>query len=557
MAAEGLSLQTSLALTAADASALRPVLNPPGSSKPAPVKLTAKTSLRGGDLAFDEIAGTVAGTPVGGRLALAVGGALPRLDGRLDIEALDASALVGALAGMPQAKATRAGAAWPAAPLDIGFMRGVTGQVELRAASAALTPATAIKAFTATLRLAEETAALDDVRGTLAGGALRGQIRLQWRPDGLGVDAAIGITGSDIAALVPGAKPSPIGGRVSLQLEGKGAGRSPAALAGSLTGNGALSFDKVVVKGLEASVFETVARAADQSPVLDVARVKALAERTLAAGRLPLAHGDGALTMTAGQVRLSNMLASGDGAEVAVAGAVDLAAWTLDGRVSLSGPGKADDPAIGRPEILVALSGPLAAPKMSTDVSTLVGWLTLRSVEQQAKRLEEAEAERRRTEEKLLEMERRAAKEKAAADAKAAAQAKADAEAKAKSDAKAAEAKAAADAKAAEVKAAQARAAEARAVEIKAAADARAARAAENATGGMERSPASIPLPTRRPSAPAASEQAPTLPPPLEIRPAPHPRRPSAARRAPAPPLEIMRPESERSRTVFETLCFR
>jgi large subunit ribosomal protein L24 len=60
-----------------------------------------------------------------------------------------------------------------------------------------------------------------------------------------------------------------------------------------------------------------------------------------------------------------------------------------------------------RPEILITLKGPLFTPQRSIDVSTLSGWLMLRSVERQAKRLDVIEAERRETERR--EAERREA----------------------------------------------------------------------------------------------------------------------------------------------------
>jgi hypothetical protein len=51
-----------------------------------------------------------------------------------------------------------------------------------------------------------------------------------------------------------------------------------------------------------------------------------------------------------------------------------------------------------RPQITVVVKGPLGAPHRSADVGTLVNWLTMQRVDQEAKRLEEAEKARRRIE---------------------------------------------------------------------------------------------------------------------------------------------------------------
>ena len=41
-----------------------------------------------------------------------------------------------------------------------------------------------------------------------------------------------------------------------------------------------------------------------------------------------------------------------------------------------------------KPELSVTLKGPLAAPERTVDVSSLLGWLTLRSTELQTRRLD-------------------------------------------------------------------------------------------------------------------------------------------------------------------------
>ncbi len=64
--------------------------------------------------------------------------------------------------------------------------------------------------------------------------------------------------------------------------------------------------------------------------------------------------------------------------------AMGLTDGSIDARLMLSGSTEA---AGARPSIFVALKGPLTAPMRSIDVSALTGWLTLRAVENQTKRL--------------------------------------------------------------------------------------------------------------------------------------------------------------------------
>jgi large subunit ribosomal protein L24 len=95
------------------------------------------------------------------------------------------------------------------------------------------------------------------------------------------------------------------------------------------------------------------------------------------------------LNIGAGQIRLTNAKANGAGADLAVAGVFDLTNGTLNARLTLTG---ADAAAGTRPDIFVALNGPFAAPSKTLDVSGLTGWLTLRAIDQQSKKLEAIEA---------------------------------------------------------------------------------------------------------------------------------------------------------------------
>ena len=180
----------------------------------------------------------------------------------------------------------------------------------------------------------------------------------------------------------------PIGGRLGLQFDVEGAGLSPKALVGSLTGNGTLSLERASVAGLDPRVFPTVMRAADRGLPLDPAKIRDAVAPWLDTGPLEIAHADGVLAITGGQVRLPTMIARAKGADLSASGNLDLINTTLDARIALAGPAM---PPAGRPEIIVSLRGPFAAPKRNIDVAVLAGWLALRAVDQQSKKLEAIE----------------------------------------------------------------------------------------------------------------------------------------------------------------------
>src|SRR4029453_16564134 len=109
-------------------------------------------------------------------------------------------------------------------------------------------------------------------------------------------------------------------------------------------------------------------------------------------GGLPGAKAEADVTIGGGEVRLAALMARTDGADLTAAGHLALSDSALDSRLTLSGrrPRWIDT----APEVSILLKGPILAPKRTIDVSALVGWLTLRSVEQQSRKLNALETGR-------------------------------------------------------------------------------------------------------------------------------------------------------------------
>jgi hypothetical protein len=129
----------------------------------------------------------------------------------------------------------------------------------------------------------------------------------------------------------------------------------------------------------------------DQGLPIDTTRIRDRMDAALASGVLTVALAEGAITVNAGQARLSDVTVRAQRADVAVSGSVNLADAALEGRLTLSGMGGTNAPANTRPEITIGLKGPVDTPKRSIDVAALSSWLALRAVEQQSKKLEALE----------------------------------------------------------------------------------------------------------------------------------------------------------------------
>jgi large subunit ribosomal protein L24 len=350
-----------------------------------PVAFTGRVTSDGKQATFDDISAVVAGSKVRGKLTASL--ALPsRVDGAFDVDTLDVGALVATAAGLPKGAQDWS---WSSVPFDGAMPSAVTGQIALNAMRADLTPAIAVRQFRGRLTLGADEVVLDDASGVLAGGQIAGMIGFKTGLDGLTTRIDVSLSGADAAALLPASARPPVSGRLNMQAHIEGAGRSPATLVGSLHGEGKIALSGGQFAGLDPRAFAAVTRAVDQGLPVEAGKVESLAGQALASGQLNVKNAEGQLAIGAGQVRLTDAKASGEGADLAMSGVFDLTNGTLNARLVLTG---ADTAAGARPDIFVALNGPLGAPGKTIDVSGLTGWLTLRAIDQQSKKLDAIEA---------------------------------------------------------------------------------------------------------------------------------------------------------------------
>jgi len=366
-----------LTMSRADASPLRGA-----KSAPLPITYAGRMQLAGKTLTLTDINAGIAGANVRGHLVVSLGEPR-RIQGELDADAVDGGALIAAGIGMRAAPPAKdAGWTWSSEPFD--DMMAASGKVVLKARQLTLLPRMAAREFRATVAFDKDAVTVDDVTGTLAGGKLTGRVAFRGDPGGLKMQLKTALAGADAAALLTSGPRPAVSGTLSLAAEIDGSGLSPVALIGSLQGSGTIGLADGQLAGIDPRAFDVVARAVDQGLPIDNTRIADLSRRALESGQLPVKQAQGTLAIAAGQVRMNTVSIESKDATLAMSGNLDLIDGSLDARLVLSG---ANEVAGARPDIFMALGGALAAPTRTIDVSALTGWLTLRSVENQAKRL--------------------------------------------------------------------------------------------------------------------------------------------------------------------------
>jgi len=407
--AAGIATALDVTLQAADASPMRRGSVTPGALLP--IALRAKLNASPGEVALDGLSGVIGGAPVRGRLKLGLD-APRRIEGQIDADTLDVPALLAIVAGMPVVSARADAPIWAGEPFGESLLTGLSGRVEFTASRATLARALTARQLRGALRIEPAEITIEDAEAVLAGGRASGQLALRRGADGLSMRARVSLVGGDVVALLPGEGKAPVDGRIGLQADVEGSGLSPASLIGSLSGTGTITLEDAQISGLDPKAFNAAIRVAEQSAAVDAARIRDVVATVLDGGRLAVPRLDAAVSISAGQASIGPATVLGQGADLAISGSADLAEASIDARFTLAGPVLSDGTNSIRPEILVTLKGPYAAPKHSIDVSALSGWLMLRSVERQAKQISAIEAERRETERR--EAERREAEKREA-----------------------------------------------------------------------------------------------------------------------------------------------
>jgi large subunit ribosomal protein L24 len=370
---------------------------PDRSAELLPTSVSASVDLTDQTL-FTEVAGTVAGTSVAGRVVLRNQQPMT-LDGDIDIGTLDLPAAIAVAIGIPSQPtgangSTGAGALgkalgfWPAEPFERGLLR-IGGQIAVKAARVPLTPKLAARDVRGVLRIGESQLALQVIDGNVAGGRMVGELVFLRQGEGLIARSRVRLTGANAAEMLPGE--GLVSGKLAFDVSAEGTGMSVGALIGSLDGGGNFTLENGRLARLDPAAFEAVIRAVDRGLPIDATSVRDKIESALASGGFVITRVGGPIVINAGQARLSNTIVRAPGADLTIGGSVDLTEGTLEARLLLFGTGGAGSPLEARPEIAIALRGPVNAPKRTIDAAALANWLALRAVEQQARKLDALE----------------------------------------------------------------------------------------------------------------------------------------------------------------------
>lgn len=382
-----------VALRAADTKLPRRV-----GSAAVPADLRAHLAIDGNEVAVTDLSGRVAGTTVKGAVTLGVGESL-RINGRIETDQMDAGELFAIATGAPRSTPGGRSPEWVAEPFGQATASvPLEGRIEFRAANAQWMAGVTTKDLIGAVKFEPSGFSLADVTGRLADGRFALDAEVRRERTGLSLRSRVKLTNADLPVLLAGALRVPAAGRVSVEADLQGHGLSPASLVGSVAGAGTVTTENIEVSGLNPTAIDAVINALefDRGLASNPGRVAQIANGGLDVGRLKIPFATTPIVIADGRAQLPRMSASAQNTDISGSISLALADWQLDARLTMTAPPRKNAPTAERPAMTVAVRGPLTAARRNVDVANLIDWTTMRAVDQESKRLDDAEKERQR-----------------------------------------------------------------------------------------------------------------------------------------------------------------
>lgn len=389
------------------------------------VKANAKVAIDGQKIAFSSVGGQAGGNPFSGNLVIQRAAPYP-VSGDLALRTVDLAWLGDAIYGPVIDPET---GALNAKPLAMAAFPQLKAALSLKAENFEAGPFGTITGLAARVTHDSGSLALDDVTGGFMGGKLTGRLAMS-------TGEGAGIFRTKIA--VADANPEPIlwanangpvaTGRVAIDLTAESTGKSVGEILKSAGGSGEIRAGGLVLKGLNPGALPPILQAADglQQPI-DAPKVRPLVDQSLWQGEIGLGDVGLPFSLNGGALHFQNLRAGIDPVTLAGDATVDLAASTVNGDLDLLFNPGTEAVAGAEPSLRLNYNGPLAAPALTTDVSALSNYLSLRAFEKERRRVEAMQAsvlekQRLRREVALYRSqaaERQAEKQRVEAEAKA------------------------------------------------------------------------------------------------------------------------------------------
>ena len=343
------------------------------------INLSARATLSGSKLIFDDLDSAISGSRLRGRVALTFGDER-NVEGEVGLDSLDLAPAFALAIGAAGHDATE--------PLGSGLLKGWRGRIAFQALRGALQGGGELRPVSGTIKSDGQSLTFDAIRGGFGGGEVTANIDARPGANGIALNARVQLSGVDGAALRYRSLAMPAG-RMSMQMSLASQGRSASALTGALSGSGTVTLESARLGGLDPRAFDAAIRASDSGQATDDIRLRQIVEPVLSAGALSVRPAEIPFNIRDGRLRVGATTLEADGARAIISGGYDIPADQADIRAILAST--TAGVATSRPEIQLFAVGTPDALNRTVDVAALSSWLAVRAIDRETRRLDSIE----------------------------------------------------------------------------------------------------------------------------------------------------------------------
>ncbi len=376
-------------LSSADLSSLMRVtaLGVPDFTTPLPAELNAAIETGSKSIALENLAGTLAGSKITGRLAYHPD---KGIDGAIAADSMSLPDLLGLALG-PSQQAT-AGALWSDASFAAPQINPPPTHLAMRVADLALWPRITAHDAQFDLAISGSAAGLEfgihRLAARVGGGSAAADLTL--RRDGTNAAAEAHVQLHGCAVALPSAR-----GLLSADLDVAGTGDSAAALVAGFAGSGTVGFDNFVLPSTDPGALRRVFEAVEEDQLgideaeIDRVLLAEFGKQSLSLGKVSFDAG-----LAAGVLRLSQKDGGAriePGITATLEAALDLRDLTIDQKNTLSLVCLPRNWSGPPPQVILGWHGALSDPMQTIDAATFVNALAARAIARESARIEAQE----------------------------------------------------------------------------------------------------------------------------------------------------------------------
>ena len=290
------------------------------------ISLSARVSLSGNRLAFDDLDSAISGSRLRGRVALILGDE-KNVEGEIGLDTLDLAPAFALAIGAAGHDATE--------PLGSGLSKGWRGRIAFQALRGGLPGGGELRPVSGVLKGDGQSLTFEAITGGIGGGEASANIDAKQTGNGIALNARVQLSGVEGAALRYRGLKMPAG-RASMQMTLASHGRSASALAGALSGSGTVTLESAAIAGLDPRAFDAAIRASDGGQATDDVKLRQIVEQVLSAGALSVKSAQIPFSIRDGRIRIGATSLDAEGARAIVSGGYDISADQADIRASLA-----------------------------------------------------------------------------------------------------------------------------------------------------------------------------------------------------------------------------